>query len=732
MILALALVAALQAAPAPQHPAVAADTAGAYLDPGARELVRAARARRTQVESRIAGYQVVAKSRFTIGLRALHRERIFYRCESAVRIAWSRDSVTRVEVLGNRAVIPMVSAKPRVGDDPDCIGSVFDPASDHLSISGVVQLAPDSGDFTFVHPLATGSEASYRFRSGSTSTIRLPGARTVRLRELVVIPRRSDSHLFTGSLWLDDDSHAVVRAVLRLAKPIDLVAETRNDGDDDDIPALLRPMSADLRYVTVEYALWGGKYWLPRLVAIEGGARVGHFGDFPLHMEQSYGEYTVEPLPPGSSPAPSSELARSDSPAACHRAVKVVAGDSTPDGAPKTTSVGCECHDGRCFRREVVMNRDTAQLLNSEYLPPSIYDEGDALVTAADMDRLMKDVRAIAPAPWQLPRPSLRWGLQGLDLVRYNRVEGLSPGARADLDLGRLTTDATLRVGLASLTPSAEIGVTRARVDRRQRLAAYDRLDDASIGSGGLGVGNSLSALLLGRDEGDYFRSYGVELTGTPAAGAEGIHWRLFAEAQRAVERETNFNLPNVFGSADFRENLRADAADQAGAALGWRGSRGLDPAGWRGSADATMEASTGTYRFARPSLFLSGTAPLPGRAVGSLQVAGGTSIGTPPVQSLWYVGGPATVRGYSANLLAGTAYWRARAEVAPAFPGARLVLFSDAGWAGDRDDVRLDPPLLSVGVGASFLDGLLRIDLSRALRAPTGWRLDLHMDAPL
>jgi hypothetical protein len=69
---------------------------------------------------------------------------------------------------------------------------------------------------------------------------------------------------------------------------------------------------------------------------------------------------------------------------------------------------------------------------------------------------------------------------------------------------------------------------------------------------------------------------------------------------------------------------------------------------------------------------------------------------------------------------------------VAGAAPGARIVLFSDAGWAGDRDDVQLDPLLLSAGVGVSFLDGLVRLDLARALREPKGWRLDLHLDAAL
>jgi hypothetical protein len=38
----------------------------------------------------------------------------------------------------------------------------------------------------------------------------------------------------------------------------------------------------------------------------------------------------------------------------------------------------------------------------------------------------------------------------------------------------------------------------------------------------------------------------------------------------------------------------------------------------------------------------------------------------------------------------------------------------------------------MSAGVGASFLDGLFRLDLARALRAPRGWRVDFYMDGAL
>lgn len=53
-------------------------------------------------------------------------------------------------------------------------------------------------------------------------------------------------------------------------------------------------------------------------------------------------------------------------------------------------------------------------------------------------------------------------------------------------------------------------------------------------------------------------------------------------------------------------------------------------------------------------------------------------------------------------------------------------------GWAGRREEYTRGKPLFGTSVGASFLDGLIRLDLARAVRGPTGWRFDLYFDARL
>jgi hemolysin activation/secretion protein len=102
------------------------------------------------------------------------------------------------------------------------------------------------------------------------------------------------------------------------------------------------------------------------------------------------------------------------------------------------------------------------------------------------------------------------------------------------------------------------------------------------------------------------------------------------------------------------------------------------------------------------------------------------------PLQGRFYLGGPATLRGYSGAVTAGEAFWRGRVEVANSFPGFRLAAFSDIGWAGARESFRNGKPLLGTGVGASILDGLIRLDVARGMRAPKGWRFDLYFDGRL
>jgi len=119
------------------------------------------------------------------------------------------------------------------------------------------------------------------------------------------------------------------------------------------------------------------------------------------------------------------------------------------------------------------------------------------------------------------------------------------------------------------------------------------------------------------------------------------------------------------------------------------------------------------------------------GPMAAALTLSGGVAAGGVPVQRRFYLGGLQSVRGQTALTASGDAFWLARGEIGTRSTGARAVLFGDVGWAGRREDWnRPGRPLSGVGTGASFLDGLIRIDLARGLWPTKQWRLDLHLDA--
>ena len=305
-------------------------------------------------------------------------------------------------------------------------------------------------------------------------------------------------------------------------------------------------------------------------------------------------------------------------------------------------------------------------------------------------------------------------------------------GGRSSLDLGRLSVDAIARIGLADLEPNAELTFRRETPGGLLALTGYRRLAAANPDTRPLGFGNSLNALLVGRDDGEYFRAWGAEFQASPPrSAAQWYRLRLYGEHQKVAFTSTDFSLRHVLdGDHVFGPTIHAARADQFGAALSLSTWQGLDPAGFRWSAQLDMMGETGTFDFARPAATLRAGLPAVAGLQLSVETAAGTSVGELPIQSEWFLGGPADLRGYAGGVLHGTSYWRARAELTRGIPAARLSLFSDAGWAGPRDRFSTANALASAGIGGTFLDGLVRFDLARALRSPVGWRTDLYVSA--
>jgi hypothetical protein len=383
-----------------------------------------------------------------------------------------------------------------------------------------------------------------------------------------------------------------------------------------------------------------------------------------------------------------------------------------------------------CVAREYVVTQEAdSLLLKSEYLPGSVYD-GETLLSKDELDNIAARVNSLPDVSWAMGAPRIAGLLGGPGLVRYNRIEGLSLGARAQMDMGRASALAELRYAFAEKKVSAEAALMREATSRTYRLGGYARLSPTDPALKPFSLPSSLGAVLLGVDDAKYFRATGAELLVSPAASrSQWYNLRVYHEKQTDVDRNTDFSLRHLISeSYVFNGNIDAPTAVQSGVDITLRRDWGLNPARLRGGIEVSTKAEGGSFDFARPMATLRLSSPMPFRLVAAVEGAAGTSTGDVPAQSHWYLGGTSTLRGYQIGARSGNAFWRGRGELATSLPIARLALFSDFGWAGDRSDFQASRPLVSAGAGVSFLDGLVRLDIAHALRDSNDTRVYLYM----
>ena len=750
----------------------------AFRNPAARDLLLRARASRLRQDSALVAYDAMAYQRISAGLgfARIGRDRLLYRSEHASRVRWQRGVGAWVDVKGARAVLPSVGGeaedeiREEMADEVEGETPIpYYPGYEPLFI-GTGRVKAEVNEKEIVHPLAEGAEAYYTYRAADSASIRLPNGNVVRIRELEVRPRTARWNYAVGSLWFDADRGQLVRAAYRLAEPLDVWAivdeETKREGHDDEVPkwvkGMLSPMRGQIRAIAVEYGLYGGgRFWLPRLQYAEGDAQAG-FMRVPFKIEQSFKYASVngdEKLPPIRRPErPNldslSDSARErwrDSVRVVRRAVrdsiekglKPRGADCGPDGM--RTSIGTRYGDdddtgAERLRIATRIPCDVNKLATSPELPKSIFDPGEEVFDVKARDELVNEaIRLGAQPEWAPQRPRIH---MGLDLMRYNRVEGPSVGARADQQFGAGYSASLLaRLGFADLEPNAELTLQRTDLLRTVRVRGYNRLVSAGDWGDPLSFGSSVSALLFGRDDGMYYRASGAELTvtRTRASGAPWAEWRLFAERERAARRETTWSISGALDAPD----LPVRTGQYAGGGLRLYTSRGLDPHGFRLFTDTRLEGAAGkpngdttqvggsTVGYGRAAMDVTVTRGLGRRLSSALTVAGVTSAGELPPQRGWYLGGVSTVRGQAAATAAGNSFWLGRAELALETQGVRTALFGDIGWAGDRASWRaIGQPASGVGVGTSLLDGLVRFDVARGIHPEREWRVNAYLDA--
>jgi hypothetical protein len=687
-----------------------------FLDAGAAQLLARARAFRDAADSSVLSYTGTVRSRLAAGIRMPLKDRTLYRRETASRIRWSRGAPIIIMPLALREQTPDGVSIPGMGSAPS-VDEVFDPTQDRIYF-GLTDKSDGDDDIWIQHPIVAGAEQYYRYKSGDTLTIHLQDGRIVRTIELRVIPRTPTGHVVSGSLWIETANGAVVQALYRLARPLDIgseVLDAEDRADMDKLPGMFKPLVFDITLVAMEYSLYDLRYWMPRFTRLEGYLRAGVIST-PAAYEISYDIDEVVTATPQT-------VARES-----------IVADSVADAWRGTDHyMGVRKANGRPAR--MLIPFDSVGLMTSAELPPPIWKKNAEFVTDKELGSLYDRLGNIAPAsPISALQPRFVWGYGASDLLRYNRVEGLSVGARVQTSARRLSFDATARLGVADLHPNLVLSATRVATRNSMLLQARHALTSVDDQTDAFGIGNSMSAVLLGRDDGEYYRTTGASLTFSPNEDERANYdVTFYAQHDNAVARETNMSLRSVWDRHfAFRPNVAATEATLTGMTVSLRPWWGSDPLRVQGGLDIMADGAVTDFQFLRARVTARAALPLGSRHRIGLEAGAGSAAGDVPPQRLWYLGGANTLRGYDGSSLVGTQFGRARIDVARTFGWGGLTLFSDAAWTGSFDPRHTTQRLYSVGVGSSLLDGLMRADIAHALNRGRQWRLELYVDALL
>ena len=538
-----------------------------------------------------------------------------------------------------------------------------------------------------------------------------------------------------------------------------------NGSTDDEAPgwvkAVFRPAKATLDAISVEYGLYQGKFWLPRANSATASVQVG-FIRTPISINEKFtydevnGDFSLAAIPPVRLAGAAGDSSARDTTVVTGPTELVVnvgggGGSGTAKNAVVDTmklSASARTRYRLCQRDSTYtrvesryegalrvaydMPCDASSLATSPALPPAAASD-ESLFDVASRDALLSALNLSLQPGFLSQRPTLRFGS---DLVRYNRVEGLSVGAQLTQRLGAgYTLQAVGRIGHADRHANGELSLARSNGTRTVTAALYHRLAATNPEwGGGLSFGPSLPAFLYGRDEGFYYRRMGVELGERRERRGSALEYAVFMERQWSAGDTgvvNTFSLARLLADRRFRPNFDSELLSVTGV----RGTYArllLDrPQGLRLSSVLQGEAGTGTFQYARASVEATASRAV-GRLATSLTGAIGHSMGNVPRQRGWFVGGVRTVRGQIAGTQDGDAFWLARAEVGPKWGGVRPVGFYDIGWAGRRETFGRIQPQRGAGFGVGLLDGLLRVDIARGLYPFKQWRTDFYLSAAL
>ena len=698
------------AAAQPPGPAVPAPTQDAYLDQTARRLVPAARTALDATRRAIGAHAGTVRERLSFDAPTSRRDRPWMRGERVLGARWSRSAPPTLDLLEEHFRHPGLGpGRPRYFQGLRADHLPVDPLADPFTLGLAPFVGPEAAATAVHSPLGPDAERYYQFRSGDTTALQLANGRTVTTVPVTAIPRYRSIRLVAAIMWIDPDTHALVRTAYRPAKRIDHeVTGVLREADgwwlgldidpgaaapsdnpsanqpgwfgqliNETFTAVLLGIETDISAVTVDFAPARPGHWLPRraqwtgYTGIESVTATGSVvPTLPFVID-----WTLDPEDP-------------------------------EDG-------GEDWNPSRARADALALGNTLAAIGNGD--PGDMADTGEAA------------------SPWYLYPP-----VWTLNLVRYNPVEGVSIGAQVRRDFGWWRSVLTVRAATREWkeVPDLDLTLQRDRPGLRTQFLAYRALRTGALGAGG--IDGFPLPLILESDSLDFHRSTGAALRFLSGSGDRlGLSLSLFAERDEVVEtgdepgREdltgTEHNLAAAVRTNDDDDETGHERT-RIGAALEWRpwwGGMGQESVGAGGTV--SVRGSAGDNAHVRTTIEGALLVPLAARISLGLQAGFANVSGDPAPQDLWDLGATgAWLRGH-ADAVETSRAWMGRADLQFPVRYARLSLFGDWARAEGGD-------YYAAGAGLVLLDGLLRVDLAQGLTAEReggeqGLRIHVLMD---
>jgi len=323
------------------------------------------------------------------------------------------------------------------------------------------------------------------------------------------------------------------------------------------------------------------------------------------------------------------------------------------------------------------------------------------------------------------PPPSFRQVATGaVSSVRFNQVQGVNFRVRYPAPLGaRTVLNTEIGIPTSSFRVTGSLGLQMGAFPYRWGIEGYSRLKDANWMEVVNGFTSSLTALLTGYDDGNYYLATGagvwMERGDRPLSGS----FSLFAEHQESAPKVATYSLfsPDTTEAPppalDVKEGNYYGVRSRVDLQLGDDSQKGVLLVRVHG------QAAFGERDFASIGTTTDLVGPLPGPFSGGLRVQAGVATTRVPGQALYYLGGYKTIRGYPANIASGPSTFIFSGEIGTEIPLVRLVAFGDVGWANEVRKLFDEEALTSVGGGISIADGILRVDIAKGLSPGGVWR---------